>query len=50
MGWLGGWTYRKSITLSRASGAVTAYQMRLLVGQSSGASGEDVDCGNLCRS
>lgn len=50
MGWLGGWLYRKPITLSRASGAVTNYQMKLLVGESSGASGEDVDCGGLCAS
>lgn len=42
--WLSGWTYRKAITLSRASGAVTNYQMKLLVGESSGAVGEDVDC------
>jgi len=39
------WTYRKSITLSRASGTVTNYQMKLLVGESAGATGEDVDCG-----
>jgi hypothetical protein len=45
---LTGWPYRKSITLSRASGAVTNYQMKLLVGESSGATGEDVDCGGLC--
>lgn len=45
MGWLSGWNYRKSITVSRASGAVTNYQMKLLVGESSGATGEDVDCG-----
>jgi hypothetical protein len=32
--WLSGWSYRKSITLSRASGAVTNYQMKLLVGES----------------
>lgn len=50
MAWLAGWRFRKSITLSRASGAVTNYQMRLLVGKSSGASGEDVDCNDLCRS
>lgn len=43
------WQYRKSITLSRASGAVTNYQMKLLVGESSGATGENVDCGQLCR-
>lgn len=50
MAWLSGWNYRKSVTLSRASGAVTNYQMKLLVGESSGASGEDVDCGGLCQS
>lgn len=50
MAWLTGWTYRKSITLSRASGAVTNYQMKLLIGESSGASGEDVDCGGKCLS
>ena len=48
MAWLSGWSNRKSITLSRASGAVTNYQMKLLVGESSGATGEDVDCGGLC--
>jgi len=44
MAWLSGFSYRKSITLSRTSGAVTLYQMKLLVGESAGASGEDVDC------
>lgn len=48
MAWLSGWSNRKSVTLSRASGAVTNYQMKLLVGESSGATGEDVDCGGLC--
>lgn len=48
MAWLNGWDNRKSITLSRASGAVTNYQMKLLLGESSGATGEDVDCGALC--
>ena len=43
--WLFGWSYRKSVTLSRSSGAVTNYQMQLFVGESSGASGENVDCG-----
>lgn len=43
------WDYRKSITLSRASGAVTNYQMKLLVGESSGATGENVDCGGKCK-
>lgn len=50
MGWLAGWPYRKSITLSRASGAVTDYQMKLLLGESSGATGEAVDCGGKCLS
>ena len=50
MGWLSGYNYRKSVTLSRASGAVSNYQMKLLVGESSGATGEDVDCGGLCLS
>lgn len=45
---LSGYLYRKSITLSRASGAVTDYQMKLLVGESAGASGADVDCGGKC--
>lgn len=44
------WKFRKSITLSRASGAVTNYQMKLLVGESSGATGENVDCGGNCKS
>jgi len=48
MAFPGDWFYRKSITLSRASGAVTNYQMKVLVGESSGATGEDVDCGGLC--
>ena len=45
---LRGWNYRKSITLSRADGTVTNYQMKLLVGESSGSTGENVDCGGLC--
>jgi len=50
MAWLSGYNYRKSITLSRASGAVSNYQMKLLLGESSGATGEDVDCGGKCLS
>jgi len=49
MAWLTGWTYRKTITLSRASGAVSNYQMKLLVGESAGAAGEDVDCNSHCQ-
>lgn len=45
MSWLTGWNYRKSITISRASGAVTNYQMKILVGESSGAKSN----GNCCR-
>lgn len=48
--WMDGWSYRKWLTVSRASGAVTNYQMKLLVGESSGAIGEDVDCGGHCLS
>ena len=44
-GWLQGWTYRKAVTLSRASGAVTNYQMKLLVGESSGAAGKPLGKG-----
>lgn len=50
MAWLTGWSYRKPVTLTRASGAVTDYQMKLLLGESSGATGEDVDVGGLCLS
>lgn len=49
MAWLTGWSYRKEITLNRASGAVTNYQMLLLVGESAGASGENVDCNTHCQ-
>lgn len=50
MAWLTGWRYRKSITVSRASGAVTNYQLKLLLGESSGATGESVDCEGHCLS
>jgi hypothetical protein len=43
------WLYRKAFTLSHAGAAVTAYQVRVLVGESSGAAGEEVDCGGLCK-
>jgi len=46
MGWLIGWSYRKAIVIApSADGAQTAYQLKLLVGESAGASGEQVDCG-----
>src|SRR3972149_6570257 len=44
MAWLTDWNYRKSVTLSRASGAVTNYQLKILIGESSGAAGADVHC------
>ena len=49
MAFLSGWSYRKPVTLSRASGAVTNYQMKLKVGESAGAAGEDVDCDGKCK-
>lgn len=36
MSWLTGWTYQKSVPLSRASGAVTDYQMMLIIHRSTG--------------
>lgn len=36
MSWLTGWTYRKSISISRPSGAVTNYQMKLNLRRASG--------------
>lgn len=36
------WSYRKSVTLSRSSGVVTDYQMKLLIGQSAGSGTNDV--------
>ncbi|MBN1691311.1 MAG: DUF2341 domain-containing protein [Dehalococcoidia bacterium] len=45
MAWLTGWTYRKAITIAHSDdGAQTDYQIKLLVGESSGATGEQVDC------
>ena len=50
MGWLTGYSHRKKGAVNAtAAGAQTNYQMRLLVGESSGASGEEVDCENQCR-
>ena len=51
MAWLTGWTYRKEIIVDQTDdiGAVN-YQMKVLVGESSGATGEEVDCGGHCLS
>jgi hypothetical protein len=40
------WQSRKAITVTNAS---ASYQSKILIGESSGATGEDVDCGGLCR-
>jgi len=41
-----GWLYRKAMVIAHTDdGAQTDYQMKLLVGESSGAVGEEVDCG-----
>lgn len=46
MAWLTGWNYRKPITVSNGS---ADYQTKVLVGESSGAVGEEVDCGAKCQ-
>lgn len=49
MSLLSGFKYRKSVTISRASGTVTDYQMQLLVGKSSSAVGADIDTDDHCE-
>jgi len=49
MSWLDGWNYRKKINITGQSGAGTGYQVKLLVGESSGASGDDFDLGGLAE-
>lgn len=50
MGWLSGYAYRRKCTIvATVAGAQTNYQLELLVGESSGASGEDVDCESHCQ-
>jgi len=44
------WAYRKAIVIAHTDdGEQTNYQLRLLVGESSGATGEDVDCASHCQ-
>ncbi len=45
---LTGWLYRKKLIIDQTDdlGTGTNYQMKLLVGESSGATGEQVDCGS----
>ncbi len=49
MGVLDGWKYRIGGSVSRAAGAVTDYQVPILVGESAGALGADVHCYGLCK-
>ena len=46
MAWLSDYSYRKEINLTGQSGAGTNYQVKLLIGESSGATGEDFDIEN----
>ena len=48
MAWLTGFSYRKKITLNGATGAGTDYQVKLLIGKTSGATGENFDLGGNC--
>ena len=43
MAFLTGWNYRKKITITGQTGAGADYQVKLLVGESSGATGENFD-------
>jgi hypothetical protein len=50
MGWLSGWTYRKSHVINPASGAGTNYQVKITVHYGSGTdSGGDVYLNGKCR-
>lgn len=51
MSWFdSGWRYRKSVAISRPSGSVTNYQMKLLIMESSGSSTGNVSCDGKCLS
>lgn len=47
---LSGWNFRKCVTLKRPLGTVTNYQMKILVGESSGSVGYNVHCEGYCLS
>ncbi len=50
-GWLNGWLYRKSFSLSSPfGGVVNNYQMKLFLGESSGSIGAYSHCNGLCLS
>ena len=49
MAWVTGYLYRKAVVIGYSvDGALSSYQMKLLVGKSSGATGEEVDTGGHC--
>ncbi len=48
MAWLSDYTYRKKITITGQSGAGTNYQVKLLIGKASGATGEQFDLEGHC--
>jgi len=49
MGWLSGWSYRKSHAVSGATGAGTDYTVKIIIHSGSGSdSGEDVYLNNHC--
>jgi hypothetical protein len=47
-GWLTGYSYRKAVTITAQSGASTNYQVKLLIGKTSGATGENFDLAGHC--
>ena len=48
MNWLTGYSYRKKITITAQPGAGTNYQVKLLIGKASGATGENFDLEGHC--
>ena len=48
MAWLSDYTYKKKVTLTGQTGAGTDYQVKLLIGKTSGATGEDFDLNEHC--
>lgn len=48
MGWLAGWSYRKTVTITGQAGAGTDYQVNLSIGDASG--GDDFHLENHCTS
>lgn len=50
MAWLAGWQYRRPISISRPSGAVSNYQMKISLGESFSSLSFDVNCRQHCKS